>query len=41
MIVKTKNTDIDITRLTLDFLECKISSIEFEKILRKLNKVTK
>jgi len=41
MIIKTKNTNIDVTRLTLDFFEGKITSTEFEKIVKSLNKNTK
>ena len=41
MIIKTKNTNIDLTKLTLDFFEGKITSTEFENTVKKLNKSTK
>jgi len=40
MKITTKNTNIDLTRLTLDFFEGKISSTEFKRIVKKLNKTT-
>jgi len=38
MIITTKNTNIDVTKLTIDLLEGKITSTEFKKIVTKLNK---
>ena len=40
MKITTKNTNIDLTRLTLDFFEGKITSKEYTRIVKKLNKVT-
>jgi len=37
MKIITKNTNIDITRLTLEFFEGKITSEEYTKIIKKLN----
>ncbi len=37
MKITTKNTNIDITRLTLEFFEGKITSEEYTKIIKKLN----
>ena len=36
MIITTKNTNIDITQLTLDWFEGKITSEEFKSTVRKL-----
>ncbi len=38
MIITTKNTNIDVTKLTIDLLEGKITSTEFKKMVTKLNK---
>jgi len=38
MKIKTKNTNIDVTKLTIDLLEGKITSTEFKNIISKLNK---
>jgi len=37
MKINTKNTNIDITRLTLDWFEGKITAKEYTKIVKKLN----
>jgi len=37
MKITTKNTNIDITQLTLDWFEGKITSEEFKSAVRKLN----
>jgi len=39
MKITTKNTNIDLTRLTLDWFECKISTEEYRKIVKKLNTI--
>ena len=38
MKITTKNTNVDITRLTIKLLEGKITSTEFKNIITKLNK---
>ena len=38
MKIKTKNTNINVTKLTIDLLEGKITSTEFKNIISKLNK---
>ena len=38
MIITNKNTNIDVTKLTIDLLEGKITSTEFKKMVTKLNK---
>jgi len=38
MIITTKNTNIDVTKLTIDLLEGKITSTEFKKMVTKLHK---
>ena len=38
MKITTTNTNIDVTRLTIDLLEGKITSTEFKNIITKLNK---
>ena len=38
MKITTKNTNIDVTRLTIKLLEGKITSTEFKNIITKLNK---
>lgn len=38
MKITTKNTNIDVTRLTIKLLEGKITSTEFKTIITKLNK---
>ena len=37
MKITTKNTNIDITRLTLDWFEGKITAEEYNTIVRNLN----
>tara|TARA_R110002020_G_scaffold446170_1_gene658387 strand:+ start:184 stop:300 length:117 start_codon:yes stop_codon:yes gene_type:complete len=38
MKITTKNTNVDVTKLTLDLLESKITSKQFKEIITKLNK---
>ena len=38
MKITTKNTNIDVTRLTIKLLEGKITSTDFKNIITKLNK---
>ena len=38
MKITTTNTNIDVTKLTIDLLEGKITSTEFKNIITKLNK---
>ena len=40
MKITTKNTNIDITQLTLDWFEGKITSEEFKSAVRKLKYLT-
>ena len=40
MKITTKNTNIDITQLTLDWFEGKITSEEFKSTVRKLKYLT-
>jgi len=38
MKITTKNTNVNVTKLTIDLLEGKITSTKFKRIITKLNK---